>query len=354
MAISGTDHVQLAMPRGEEAAAIAFYEGLLGIPSVAKPPNLAANGGCWFERGDTTLHLGVDPDFRPARTAHPALLVADIGALTDALRAGGVAVRDGEPIAGYRRVFVADPFGNRLELMQRATVEPDAAEPGARAQADVASTRAVYDHSVDRYVDAVGTTVSDRFEAPLDQALLAAFAESVAGRGSRRVLDVGCGPGRVAGRLAELGLDTSGVDLSPRMVEAARAAHPRLRFDVGLLTELPVEDGSISGAVYWYSIIATPSSGLCAVWNELDRVLAGDGVALIAFQSGRGESVERPDAHGSGSTLTLYRHSPDDVVASLARAGFSLHADVRRQPVFDHETTPQAFMLVERERPQAT
>jgi catechol 2,3-dioxygenase-like lactoylglutathione lyase family enzyme len=116
--VRAIDHVQLAMPSGREDDAVAFYEGLLGIPRVPKPPHLEARGGCWFEDGEVKLHLGVEPDFRPARKAHPALLVSDLPALVRALQAGGVVVRDDEPLEGYRRVYVDDPFGNRLELLE--------------------------------------------------------------------------------------------------------------------------------------------------------------------------------------------------------------------------------------------
>ncbi|MFA5884094.1 MAG: VOC family protein [Acidimicrobiia bacterium] len=118
MRVRRVDHVQLAMPAGEEAAATAFYEGLLGVPRVPKPPHLEVRGGCWFETGELKLHLGVEDDFRPARKAHPALVVEDLPALVARLTAAGVAVRTDEPLAGYDRVYVDDPFGNRLELME--------------------------------------------------------------------------------------------------------------------------------------------------------------------------------------------------------------------------------------------
>jgi catechol 2,3-dioxygenase-like lactoylglutathione lyase family enzyme len=112
------DHVQLAMPAGREADAIAFYEGLLGIPHVAKPPHLAVRGGCWFERGELKVHLGVEADFRPARKAHPALRVVDLPALLADLAAAGVRVVDDEPLEGHDRAYVDDPFGNRIELLE--------------------------------------------------------------------------------------------------------------------------------------------------------------------------------------------------------------------------------------------
>ncbi len=118
MGVIRVDHVQLAMPAGEEAAARGFYTALLGIPEMPKPPHLAARGGCWFEDGALKIHLGVEADFRPARKAHPALIVSGLGALVDVLRDAGVTVKDDEPLEGYDRVYVDDPFGNRIELME--------------------------------------------------------------------------------------------------------------------------------------------------------------------------------------------------------------------------------------------
>lgn len=117
--ILGLDHVQLAMPAGGEADAVAFYEGVLGLPQVPKPDDLAGRGGCWFESGDLRVHLGVDPAFRPATKAHPGFLVDDVRGLADAVAAAGLEVREGVPLTGFDRVDVTDPFGNRIELLQR-------------------------------------------------------------------------------------------------------------------------------------------------------------------------------------------------------------------------------------------
>ncbi len=115
--IERIDHVQLAMPAGEEDRATAFYEGLLGIPLVPKPPVLAARGGCWFERGALRVHLGVESDFRPAKKAHPALAVSGLEELCADLEAAGHAVRRTEDIPGEPQWYVDDPFGNRIEFV---------------------------------------------------------------------------------------------------------------------------------------------------------------------------------------------------------------------------------------------
>lgn len=118
MRVRRLDHVQLAMPPGREDDARAFYQGMLGIGEVAKPPHLAARGGCWFEQGDVKIHLGVEADFVPARKAHPALVVDDLPALAASLEQGGYRLVADLPLEGYDRLYVSDPFGNRIELLQ--------------------------------------------------------------------------------------------------------------------------------------------------------------------------------------------------------------------------------------------
>ncbi|HVW91119.1 MAG TPA: VOC family protein [Devosia sp.] len=119
MTLLALDHVQLAMPAGGEETARRFYGELLGLAEVPKPPNLAARGGVWFARGPIKLHLGVEADFRPARKAHPAFLVKDLDSLAARLDRAGFPPAADEPLDGYDRLYVADPFGNRLELMER-------------------------------------------------------------------------------------------------------------------------------------------------------------------------------------------------------------------------------------------
>jgi catechol 2,3-dioxygenase-like lactoylglutathione lyase family enzyme len=114
------DHVQLAMPPGGEADAEAFYAGLLGLSRQPKPEPMASRGGCWFASGPVAVHLGVESDFRPARKAHPALVVRDLPALEAALRTAGVEVRANPDAAPGAGAYVDDPFGNRIELVAEA------------------------------------------------------------------------------------------------------------------------------------------------------------------------------------------------------------------------------------------
>ena len=111
------DHVQLAIPAGAEAACRAFYVGVLGMTELQKPPELAKRGGLWVRSGDVEIHLGVEADFRPARKAHPGIVVADVDALAARLAAAGHVAAWDEAIPGMRRFFAADPLGNRLEFI---------------------------------------------------------------------------------------------------------------------------------------------------------------------------------------------------------------------------------------------
>jgi catechol 2,3-dioxygenase-like lactoylglutathione lyase family enzyme len=115
--VRAVHHVQLACPPGSEARLRPFYTQGLGLAEVAKPAELAGRGGCWF-RGAVELHLGVEPDFRPARKAHPGLLVDDLDAVAARLGALGHPVRwDDALLPAYRRCYVDDPVGNRIELL---------------------------------------------------------------------------------------------------------------------------------------------------------------------------------------------------------------------------------------------
>lgn len=111
-------HVQLAIPAGGEDRAREFWVGTLGIQEVAKPPVLAARGGCWFRAGAFELHLGVEDPFSPARKAHPGIEVDDLDEIVGRLSEASIESTPDGNFPGFRRIYVHDPFGNRLEFLQ--------------------------------------------------------------------------------------------------------------------------------------------------------------------------------------------------------------------------------------------
>lgn len=120
MKILSIDHVQIAMPAGEEEKARDFYIGILNFTEVQKPPDLAKRGGAWFQSGNVQLHLGVETDFHPARKAHPAFIVDDLDTFIKSAQSAGYETDSSQPpLDGYKRAHVFDPFGNRIELMEK-------------------------------------------------------------------------------------------------------------------------------------------------------------------------------------------------------------------------------------------
>jgi catechol 2,3-dioxygenase-like lactoylglutathione lyase family enzyme len=120
MKILSIDHVQIAMPFGEEEKVREFYINLLGFTEISKPPELAKRGGAWFQSEHVQLHLGVEANFHPARKAHPAFIVDDLDSLiTNIQNAGYETDTSQPPLDGYKRAHVFDPFGNRIELMEK-------------------------------------------------------------------------------------------------------------------------------------------------------------------------------------------------------------------------------------------
>jgi catechol 2,3-dioxygenase-like lactoylglutathione lyase family enzyme len=116
----GLHHVQLAMPEGEEEAARRFYGTVLGLQEVPRPDALSPAGGVWFASGPLEVHLGVEERFTPAVKAHPAFLVEGIDGVRARIEAAGYRVTDTVQLEGFHRIYVRDPFGNRVELIEPA------------------------------------------------------------------------------------------------------------------------------------------------------------------------------------------------------------------------------------------
>ena len=151
----------------------------------------------------------------------------------------------------------------------------------------------------------------------------------------------------MSAHLAGLGLDVIGIDLSPGMIAVARRRHPTVRFDVGSMAELDIDDGTLAGAVAWYSVIHTPEVRQPILYSEFARVLRPGGWLLLGFQLGD-DVVHLTRGYGHEIELHTRRQDLDRVLARLRAAGFTPVAEVRRHPR-PPERSPQGFVLASRE-----
>ncbi|WP_208092617.1 class I SAM-dependent DNA methyltransferase [Blastococcus xanthinilyticus] len=190
--------------------------------------------------------------------------------------------------------------------------------------ADLELVRTSYDRVADSYV---AMRAGDLAPAPWLRGALAAFADEVRGRGP--VLDVGCGPGTVTAHLAGLGVDASGVDLSPRMVAHARRLHPGLRFTVASATGLRLEAASLGGVLGWWSLFNLPRDVLPGVLASFARALVPGGQVLLGTHVGDGDIVRTEAYGGVPVSWTTHLWQPEQLVTLLAGAGLEPVAELR-------------------------
>jgi SAM-dependent methyltransferase len=207
---------------------------------------------------------------------------------------------------------------------------------------DLETVRESYDRVADAYVElAVG-----RLEAePWLRAMLAAFAESVRGLGP--VLDVGCGPGTVTAHLTGLGLDASGVDLSPRMVEHARRQYPDLRFSVASATELDLAPASLGGVLGWWSLFNLPREALPGVLRTFAEALVPGGQALVGTHVGDSDVARTEGYGGVAVSWTTHLYRPENLAGMLVDAGLEVIAELRL-PTQPPSLRPQVLLAARR------
>ncbi|HEV3170564.1 MAG TPA: class I SAM-dependent methyltransferase [Actinocrinis sp.] len=209
---------------------------------------------------------------------------------------------------------------------------------------ELRATRDAYDAMAAHYAEVISGMWRDR---PFDLAMFAAFAELVRKAGGGPVADLGCGPGHLTKHLSTLGLDAFGVDLSPAMIEIARAAYPDVTFEVGSMTALDLDAGSLSGVLAHYSTIHTSPAHLPQLLTEIRRVLVPGGYLHLAFLADRGSSeLGQPYDH---KVALAYRWSPDRLSRLLDEIGFSEVARLLEEPAADAKRPyPAAHLVVVR------
>jgi ubiquinone/menaquinone biosynthesis C-methylase UbiE len=183
-------------------------------------------------------------------------------------------------------------------------------------------------------------------ETAMDRAMIDDFAARCLDPRLGPVADLGCGPGRVTAHLAARGVDVFGVDLSAGMIDVARRTHPHVRFEVGGMEDLHLQDAALGGVLAWYSLIHTAPDRLPTSVGELARVLETRAWLLVAFQAGDGQRVERSRAYGHAVTMTNYRHAPQHMIA-VGAGGFEIHTQLHRAAE-GMEETPQTVLLARR------
>jgi SAM-dependent methyltransferase len=213
----------------------------------------------------------------------------------------------------------------------------------AVTEVDFRTVRHAYDTVAEDYAARLPDT---RAEAPLDLAMVDAFAEAVSAGEHRDVLDAGCGAGRMSRYLADRGCLVQGVDLSPGMVAMGRRDHPGLTFSVGSLLQLPYGEARFAGVMLWYSIIHTPAEGQPRIFEEVRRVLRPGGHVLVGFQAGEGTRDVSAAYRRFGHDVRLERHlyTADEVSARLEVAGLREECRLVRQPQ-GNEPDAQAVLL---------
>jgi SAM-dependent methyltransferase len=196
---------------------------------------------------------------------------------------------------------------------------------------DLDTVRESYDRVADTYVETIaGTGLGDIRRQPWMRAAMDVFADAVADVGP--VLDVGCGPGTVTAYLADRGVDVSGVDLSPRMIECARRLHPQCRFSVASATELDLAEESLGGVLGWWSLFNLPRDVLPQVLASFARALVPGGQLVIATHVGD-DDLERTEAYGGiPVSWTTHQWQPEQLVSFVERAGLELVAELRLAP----------------------
>ncbi|WP_307781974.1 class I SAM-dependent methyltransferase [Streptomyces sp. MBT65] len=190
---------------------------------------------------------------------------------------------------------------------------------------------------------------------PISRATLAAFAATVRADGLGPVADLGCGPGKVTAYLAGLGVPVLGLDLSPRMIELARHAHPDLSFTVGSMTAAPIGDDELGGILAFYSTHHTPPDQLPVVFAEFHRVLAPGGLLMLAGHVGEGQ-LRRPTRAYGGHPVSYESHllPPDRIAELLTRAGLTVTGRLVQEPAEGTKRTYATFLARKPERPAGT
>ncbi len=203
----------------------------------------------------------------------------------------------------------------------------------------LSNTRDSYDADADGYAEKVQGLLET---SPYLRASLGLFAQLVRDSGGGSVADIGCGPGYVTRYLRDVGVDAFGIDLSPEMVALARRDYPDARFEVGTMTNLDLDDASLTGVVAFWSVIHVPDQAMPAVFAEFRRVLCPAGPLLVGFHIGDEAHNTNEGYSGRSINVDSYRRPPARVAGWLRETGFTIEAELVMRP---DEEVPGGILL---------
>jgi len=203
-------------------------------------------------------------------------------------------------------------------------------------------TRASYDTVASSYAAQVRDTIAG---AAYRHAALMVFADHVRLAGGGPVADIGCGPGQVTAYLHGLGVDAFGIDLSPGMIDVAQRDHPDLRFEVGSMTDLRLDDASVAGVIAWWSLIHVPDDVVPTVLGQFHRVLRPGAPLQVGFHVGETARLKTEGYDGHPMKVYVHRRQPHTVASWLRDAGFAVEAQWLCEL---EDTVPQAFLFAHR------
>ena len=344
----GLDHVQLTIPAGSDDQVRAFYCDLLGLTESPKPAALVARGGLWLNCGAQGLHFGVETPFTPQRKGHPALLVAYLAALRQRLTSAGVEIHEDTPIPGVERLFVFDPFGNRLEFVAPLALETEAPTEGVESEAIKERVRAAFGGAAESYV------TSERHRSGDDLAVLVEWAQPAP---SDRALDISTGGGHTALAIAPHVHNVAVTDLTPRMLATARTfltaqGVNNATYIIADAERLPFLDASfdlVTVRIAPHHYADTPQSA-----REMARVLTPGGRLLfidnIAPEDADLDAImndwerRRDPSHVRAYTETEWR-------AMLAEAGLSVTRAETRRKAYPFAGWVERMSMPDNERP---
>ncbi|MDX1435752.1 MAG: class I SAM-dependent methyltransferase [Anaerolineales bacterium] len=208
------------------------------------------------------------------------------------------------------------------------------------------------DNSYDPVAEEYANQFFDELQhKPFDRRLLDRLVAGTLGLGP--VCDLGCGPGHIARYLKDHGAEALGVDISQKMVEAARRLNPDIPFHAADMRKLPVKDGSWGGIAAFYSIIHVPKPQAVGVLREMHRVLIPGGFLLVAFHIGD-EVIHLDEWWDKSVSLDFYFYGLEEMQTYVREAGFSPEESLEREPYIDVEHPSQRGYILAKKQPSVS